>query len=122
MRTALSLLAISLAMVSFHVNARETSRGQEIFERRCAGCHSLDREKEGPHLRGVYGRNAGAVPTFTYSDSMKKARITWDATSLDRWLTDPETLVPETDMAFRLTNPDERTQVIAYLKQISERE
>jgi cytochrome c len=99
--------------------AEVPGRGKALFEKRCGGCHSLDGEKEGPRLRGVYGRRSGSVSTFNYSDALKKARITWDAESLDNWLAGPEDLVPDSDMAFRLANADERRDVIGYLKELS---
>jgi cytochrome c len=83
------------------------------------GCHALDGEKEGPRLRGVYGRTSGTVPSFTYSDALKNSHITWDDRSLDKWLTDPEKLVPNNDMAFRVGSAEERSEIIAYLKQLS---
>jgi cytochrome c len=99
--------------------AQNSEPGKEIFERRCSGCHALDQEKEGPRLRGVYGRKSGAVTSFQYSNALKTAHITWDATSLDKWLADPEKLVPDSDMAFQLVRAEERTDIIAYLKQLS---
>ena len=95
--------------------------GKDLFERRCAGCHSPDRDKEGPRLRGVYGRPAGSVSTFDYSDALKNAHITWDANSLNNWLTDPDKLVPDSGMAFRLDKPDERREIIGYLKELREK-
>jgi cytochrome c len=92
--------------------------GKELFDRRCTGCHSLDKDKEGPRLRGVYGRAAGSVSSFHYSDALKKAQIKWDADSLEKWLTDPDKLVPDTDMNFRVPQPAERTAIIAYLKSL----
>ena len=118
---AFGLLA-GLAIVSAlprSATAVDTDRGREIFEKRCTGCHSTDNDKEGPRLRGVYGRVSGSVAGFAYSDGVKKANITWDAESLDKWLTDPDSLVPDNNMGFRLTNADERAAVIAYLKQLS---
>jgi cytochrome c len=99
--------------------AQNVEHGKELFEKRCSGCHALDNDKEGPRLRGVYGRTSGSVPSFQYSDALKAAHITWDATSLDKWLADPEKLVPNTDMAFQLVRAEERTDLIAYLKQLS---
>jgi cytochrome c len=93
--------------------------GKEVFEKRCTGCHGLDNEKAAPHLRGVYGRRAASLATFSYSDALRKSAITWDAGTLDKWLTDPDSLVPDNDMAFRVAKPDERTAIIAYLKEIS---
>src|SRR6202030_2945918 len=66
--------------------------GKELFEKRCGGCHALDRDKEGPRLGGVYGRVAGSIASFEYSASLKKSKITWTDETLDKWLTDPEKL------------------------------
>lgn len=95
-----------------------TPRGKELFEHRCTGCHAFDRDKEGPRLGGVYGRVSGSVASFQYSDALKKAHITWDGQSLDKWLTDPESVAPDNDMAFHLESAAERSEIIAYLKQM----
>jgi len=89
-----------------------------LFGRRCSGCHALDLNKEGPRLRGVYGRQAASAPDFVYSDALKKMDIRWDDQSLDRWLSNPDAMAPDTDMAFRLANEEERKVVIAYLKSL----
>ena len=99
--------------------APSPSRGKETFEKRYGGCHALDRDKEGPRLRGVYGRPSGSVSSFNYSTALKSAHINWDAESLDKWLTDPDKLVPDTDMAFHVDKADERHDIIAYLKDLS---
>ena len=75
---------------------------------------------EGPRLRGVYGRRAGSTQDFQYSDALKNAKITWNEDLLDKWLTDTESLVPDNDMSFRVPNPDERRDVIAYLKSLTQ--
>lgn len=90
--------------------------GRDLFERRCSGCHGLDTNKEGPKLRGVYGRKAASVANFEYSDALKKVSVNWDEASLDRWLTDPESVAPGNDMAFHVPGADERKALIAYLK------
>jgi cytochrome c len=92
------------------------ANGKELFERRCGGCHALDRDKEGPRLRGVYGRVAGSVDSFEYSDALKKSKILWNDESLEKWLADPEQLVPNNNMAFHLDKAAERLDIIAYLK------
>lgn len=93
--------------------------GKDLFLRRCSGCHAPDKDKEGPRLRGVYGRASGSVASFPYSDGLKKAGLTWDQQTLDRWLTNPEALVPDTDMAFHVRNAEERRAIIDYLKSLS---
>ena len=109
-------LPSSSAVVALEPDA---TRGHQLFDKRCGGCHSLDTDKEGPRLRGVYGRKAGNVSSFKYSDSLGKATISWNEVSLDKWLTDPDKFIPDVDMDFHLEKSDERADVIAYLKQLS---
>ena len=96
--------------------AQAQTGGKALFEKRCSGCHALDRDKEGPRLGGVYGRTAGSVESFQYSDALKKSGIKWTEENLEKWLTDTEKLVPNNDMAFHVEKPDERAEIIAYLK------
>jgi len=97
----------------------ENNPGKQVFEKRCTGCHALDNEKTGPHLRGVYGRSAATLASFPYSEALRKSGITWDSDTLDKWLTAPDTFVPDNDMAFRVANSEERAAIIGYLKQVS---
>jgi cytochrome c len=94
----------------------DAKNGKQLFEKRCTGCHSLDKSKEGPRLRDVYGRKAGSVPDFNYSDELKAAHIIWDERSLDQWLTNPDAVVPDNDMAFHVSNPQERADIIQFLR------
>jgi cytochrome c len=91
-------------------------RGKAIFESRCTGCHSLHQNLEGPHLGGVYGRTAGTVSGFDYSPALKSTHIVWSEETLNRWLTDPQTMVPGADMDFFVKDPQQRVDVIAFLK------
>ncbi len=97
-------------------NTGDPERGKTLFEKRCGGCHSLDQDKEGPRLHNVYGRKAGSVPTFKYSDSLKAATHTWDAALLNKWLTDTESVVPDNNMDFRVPSADERADIIEFLR------
>jgi len=107
------------ATLAIGASTKDAERGRDAFEKRCTGCHALDKTKFGPPLRGVYGRNAGKAPQFTYSDVMKNSSVRWDESTLDRWLTDTESVIPGNDMAFRLNDPGERAKIIAYLRQLS---
>jgi len=113
---ALMVMGSTLSVVG---PGRAATGGKELFEKRCGGCHALDRDKEGPRLGGVYGRVAGSVDSFQYSAALKKSKITWTDATLDKWLTDTEKLVPDNDMSFHVEKPDERGEIIAYLKQNS---
>ena len=113
------LLPAAIAAVLFAVAAapQDTPRGQQLFERRCSGCHSLTQDKEGPRLGGVYGRVSGTVESFPYSEALRNARITWNSESLEKWLSGPDRFVPGADMTFSLENADERAAIIAWLKE-----
>ena len=93
--------------------------GRALFEKRCGGCHALDRDKEGPRLGGVYGRTAGTVDSFQYSEALKKSG---NSNGLMRTLEQMahrihrEILVPDNDMTFHVEKLDERSAIIAYLK------
>ncbi len=118
--TSLFMLAL-LAPLLKPAGTADADRGKTIFEKRCTGCHALAIDKEGPRLGGVFGRAAGSVPTFTYSDAVKKSGVTWDAPGLDTWLMEPDAFIPDSNMAFRVTDASERSAIIAYLKQSSGR-
>jgi cytochrome c len=53
---------------------------------------------------------------FSYSDELKAAHIIWDDRSLDQWLANPEAVVPNNDMAFHVSNPQERADIIQFLR------
>lgn len=96
-------------------------RGKNVFERRCTGCHSLDQNREGPRLHGVYGRVSGSLSDFDYSPALKQAHITWNEASLERWLSDPDTLVAGNNMEFHVAKPQERSDLIRFLKESAAR-
>jgi len=112
----LATIVLLVAGTSVLAAGQSSEGGKELFEKRCGGCHALDRDKEGPRLRGVYGRVAGSIDSFQYSDALKKSKITWTDKTLDQWLTDTEKLVPGNDMTFHVEKSAERADIIAYLK------
>jgi cytochrome c len=93
--------------------------GKALFEKRCTGCHAVNADHEGPCLQGVVGRRAGVVQIFEYSKAVQSAQFTWDADLLEKWLADPDALVPGTDMTFRVPKSEERPEIIAYLKTLT---
>jgi cytochrome c len=99
--------------------AGDANRGQALYEGRCTACHSLDANRVGPAHRGVYGRKAGSAPGYAYSPGVKASRIIWNEVSLDKWLTNPQALIPGARMGFRVGVPQERADLIAFLKRES---
>jgi cytochrome c len=97
--------------------AGDATLGKAVFEKRCTGCHAMEVDREGPRLAGVYGRKAGSVPGFTYSAGLKKLGITWNDATLEKWLSDPDLMVPDNNMSLSVPKAEERRNLIAYLKQ-----
>jgi len=92
-------------------------RGQAVYER-CLACHAIAYDRTGPRHCGLFGRRAGSVPGFAYSDAMKRSGIVWNEQTLDMFLKSPMTAVPGTSMGYAgIADPQERADLIAYLKQ-----
>jgi cytochrome c len=108
-----------MALAAYQPAEAGNLRGKLLFLR-CASCHDISAAqsmKLGPNLMGVYGRKSGSLPGYRYSAAMQQAHLVWDAPTLDRWLTNPNALVPGTAMAFAgLPGEDDRQAVIAYLR------
>jgi cytochrome c len=110
------LTIAAVAFVALLVAQTSGGNGKAIFDKRCGGCHALDRDKEGPRLGNVFGRRAGTIASFEYSSALKESKITWNTETLDKWLTNTESLVPNNEMTFRVQNPEERRAIIEYLR------
>lgn len=115
MRTLLLAVALSTALAT-PAFAGDPVHGQELYESRCTGCHSPDANRVGPKHRGVVGRVSGTVPGYAYSKAVKQAQVTWDEQSLDKWLANPQAFIPGQKMNFRVSDPVDRGDLIAYLK------
>jgi cytochrome c len=112
---AVALLALSAGGAA----AADAGRGKELYESRCGGCHSLDANRVGPAHRGVYGRKAGTAPNFSYSTAVKSSTVVWEEKTLGAWLTNPQAVIPGQRMNFRVALPEDRADIIAYLRQQS---
>jgi cytochrome c len=120
MALALSAVVVVSATASAYADAAsarsigDPTHGKAVYQV-CMGCHSLDEDDVGPRHRGVVGRVAGTVPGYAYSPALKNSHIVWDSDTLDRWLTNPQALVPGAKMFFAMPNARDRADVIAYL-------
>jgi cytochrome c len=96
--------------------AADAAHGKVVFQT-CAACHSEKPDAIGPNLRGVYGRKAGSLEDFRYSNAMLRANFVWDEANLREYLKDPQAKVRGNRMPFAgLTDPEDIDDVIAYLK------
>ena len=95
----------------------DVAAGERVFRSQCMGCHSVEEglNRAGPTLYGLFGREAGSIKGFTYSDAMRGANFVWTYQMLDAFLEDPRALVPGTSMVFWGLRSDDRRRVVAYL-------
>jgi len=85
----------------------------------CTACHSTTPGKTviGPSLAHVYGRKAGSVAGFQYSDAMKNSGLSWNAGNLDAFLANPAGKVPGTLMGLAgIKDAAQRKAIVDYLK------
>ena len=85
----------------------------------CRSCHSVEKGQTvvGPSLYGVYGTRAGDVPGYDFTPGLKASGLVWNDATLDKWLTSPVAMVPDTRMGYAgQPDPAKRKLIIAYLK------
>ena len=99
----------------------EDPSGQQAFNNACRTCHMV-REGDnrlGPNLHKVVGRKAGSLPDYGFSSAMKEAGFVWDEEKLDRFIANPDEVVPGNSMKpfGGLASGGERKKIIAFLAQ-----
>ncbi len=119
LRSVAWLTALVLSVPVTHAQAAtgDAARGKALYQA-CTSCHSIDENDIGPKHRGVVGRPAGSLPDYAYSPALKASGLVWSTDNLDRWLTNPQALVPGTKMYFSLPDAQSRADLIAYLAQL----
>ena len=95
------------------------SKGELAFNYHCRSCHSLKPgdHRQGPSLNGVIGAKAGSTDYAGYSEGMKSAGVTWDEATLDRFVANPDQVIPNNKMKpyTGLTDANVRKQVVDFL-------
>lgn len=100
-------------------SAGDAAHGEELYNSRCIACHSPDANRVGPRHRGVVGRTAGSLADFNYSKAVRNSGVVWDEQTLDKWLTNPQAFIPGQRMNFKVADPTDRADIIAYLKTLT---
>jgi cytochrome c len=116
-RTAAAVLATLLLSGSAHAEG-DAARGEAKFQD-CAACHRLDAgvHNIGPSLHGIFTRKAGELPDFRYSPAIKRSGIIWTPETLDKFITNPQAMVPANRMPYAgMPSADDRADLIAYLQ------
>ena len=107
-----------LASLPAPYNAGDLDNGRKEFGQ-CRSCHTIQAggpNLTGPNLHGVFGRKAGTVPNYAYSEALVATGWTWDQARLDGWLANPREYLPGTKMSFAgIRDATDRRDLIAYL-------
>jgi cytochrome c len=115
--------ALALMIPAIAVGQTANQMGERAFQR-CYSCHSVtkgDNGLSGPNLSALSKRPIASDPDFDYSKAFKRfagSNRRWTPELLDRFLADPQKVVPGNDMGFfGLKKPDERAAIVAYIMQ-----
>lgn len=119
---------VALTMVAGTAAAADAGAGEGVFKKRCKACHTLEagKNKVGPALFGVVGRQAGTMAKFKYSKSYVKAGedgLSWSEEEIIKYLADPKKYMrakigdkkAKSKMVFKLKSEEDRQNVAAYL-------
>lgn len=110
---------------SFLRDPETMSNGERQFMRKCSICHALTpgpSRKAGPSLHGVFGRRAGTLPGYSYSDTLTEAGFAWTEETIDALFDEgPDHYIPGSKMPMQvIAQPSDRADLIAFLKSASE--
>lgn len=95
----------------------------ESRARACTSCHSFAKggpNGVGPNLYDIVGRKKGGHAGYAYSDGLKNAAGEWTYDDLFKYIADPGKLIPGSKMAFKMPGAEQRAQVLAYLRTLSD--
>ena len=121
MRFALTLcaaagMAAAMTTCSAAFAAGDAAHGEVLYQG-CQDCHSIEDNGVGPRHKGVFGRVAGTQPGYSYTNALKQSGVVWNEETLDKWLTNPQGFIPGVRMFYHLGNPQDRADVIEFLKE-----
>jgi cytochrome c len=95
----------------------------EKATKRCVICHTFNeggKNKTGPNLWNIIGKDKGAVDGFRYSDALRDKGGAWSYEDMDAFLASPKGFVKGTRMSFTgIKSAADRAALIAYMRQQS---
>jgi cytochrome c len=98
-------------------------KGISVFKK-CAACHTPEsggKNKIGPNLYNVVGKDVATTGDFKYSNAMLAVEGGWTYEFLNTYLTKPKDAIPKNKMVFAgLKKASDRASVILYLRSLSD--
>lgn len=120
-KLAIAAAALFAATTFAHAEG-DAEKGEKVFKR-CKACHAVGegaKNKVGPQLNGIVGRDIASAEGYNYGDAIKakgEELGAWTEELLAQYLEDPKAFVEgRSKMAFKLKKEGQRADVIAYLK------
>src|SRR3984957_18192141 len=96
---------------------------QQVFNNACRTCHTINEgdNRWGPNLYKIIGRQAGSLPDYNYSSALKGAGFVWDKEKLERFIANPDEVVPGNNMKpyGGLASSDDRTRIVSFLQSVA---
>ena len=116
----LVLICAAAAMLAPSARAQDAAAGEKVFAQ-CRACHQVGptaRNLVGPKLNGLFGRKAGTVDGYNYTDANKNSGITWNEAVFAEYIKNPREKIPGTKMVYAGLKDEQRIKdLTAYLKQ-----
>ena len=113
------LMLLSTSSVPQTLLPGDPSLGQLLFNNACRTCHTTNKgdNRLGPNLYKIVGRKAGSLPNYSYSSAMKSADFVWNEAKLDRFIANPDEIVPGNNMKpyGGLVSASDRAIIVAFL-------
>jgi len=125
MRLTLTAAIAALPFIAFAApaSAQDAEAGQRVFAQ-CRACHQVGenaRNGVGPNLNGLFGREAGSVEGYTYSNAFQDLDKVWDEENFAVYIQNPRQVTPGTKMVYAGLRDEQRiNDLIAYLAQFNE--
>ncbi len=106
---------------SFLRDAEAMPNGERQFMRKCSICHALTpppSRKAGPTLHALFGRPAGMVQGYRYSETLRGSDIIWSEETIDALFDlGPDHYIPGSKMPMqRITQAADRQDLVEFLR------
>lgn len=119
MRILVASAVLALLGSTSAAMAQDPAAGEKVFAQ-CRACHQVGpnaKNAVGPVLNDLFGRTAGSVEGYNYSEANKNSGITWDEATFREYIKNPRAKIKGTKMIYAGLKDEQRiTDLIAYLK------